>query len=49
MTKSLHIALADPKLERAWIVYPGDETYAVHECVEAVSLKGVMKALARLK
>jgi hypothetical protein len=38
MTRSLHIALGDLKLERAWIVYPGNESYAVHERVEAVPL-----------
>jgi predicted AAA+ superfamily ATPase len=47
MTKSLHIALADLKLERAWIVYPGNESYQVHERVEAVSLKSIMKLLAQ--
>lgn len=48
MTKSLHIALADLKLDRAWIVYPGAVTYRVHERVEAISLHGVMNALTRL-
>jgi predicted AAA+ superfamily ATPase len=38
MTKSLHIALADLKLDRAWIVYPGDQSYAVHERVEVLPL-----------
>jgi uncharacterized protein len=48
MTKSLHIALADLKLERAWIVYPGDEAYRVHERVEVVPLKHIIKSLANL-
>jgi len=39
MTKSLHIALDDLKLERAWIVHPGEKRYAVHEKVEALPLK----------
>ncbi len=38
MTKSLHIALNDLKLERAWIVYPGRELYRVHERVDAIPL-----------
>ena len=38
MTKSLHVALADLKLDRAWIVHPGSERYPVHEKVEAVPL-----------
>lgn len=33
MTRSLHIALEDLKLERASIVYPGQENYPVHEKV----------------
>jgi predicted AAA+ superfamily ATPase len=48
MTKSLHMALADLKLERAWIVYPGAENYPLHERVEAISLNGIMDALTRL-
>lgn len=38
MTKSLHIALDDLKLERAYIVHPGSECYPVHEQVEVISL-----------
>lgn len=41
MTKSLHIALADLRLDRAWIVYPGTETYAVHKKVEVVPLADI--------
>jgi uncharacterized protein len=46
MTKSLHIALEDLKLERAWIVYPGPEDYPVHEQVRVCSLASVLKELA---
>lgn len=38
ITKSLHVALSDLSLERAWIVYPGRTRYPVHERVEAVPL-----------
>jgi predicted AAA+ superfamily ATPase len=48
MTRSLHVALADLKLDRAWMVYPGNETYPVHNRVEATSLEGAMSALAPL-
>src|SRR5258708_490933 len=41
MTKSLHIALEDLKLERAWIVHPGSKRYPVHEKVEALPLADV--------
>ena len=48
MTKSLHIALADLQLERAWIVYPGADRYAVHERVEALPLAQVPERLKGL-
>src|SRR4029077_15301829 len=48
MTKSLHIALTDLKLERAWLVHPGSETYPVHEHAEAISLNGIIGVLTRL-
>lgn len=46
MTKSLHIALADLKLERAWIVYPGREVYPVHERVRVSPLGDLLTELA---
>jgi predicted AAA+ superfamily ATPase len=46
MTKSLRIALQDLKLERAWIVYPGAESYPVHEQVRVCSLADCLKELA---
>lgn len=48
MTKSLHIALSDLKLDRAWIVYPGGEAYRVHEKVEVVPLTAVSARMAPL-
>lgn len=39
MTKSMQIALDDLQLDRAWIIYPGDKRYPVHERVEALPLK----------
>ena len=41
MTQSLHIALGDLNLERAWIIHPGTRRYAVHEKVEALPLADV--------
>ena len=38
MTKSMHIALEDLKLERIFTVYPGKEAYPMHEKVEALPL-----------
>ncbi len=45
MTKSLHVALADLNLERAWIVYPGKESYPVHDSVEVVPLEEALSCL----
>jgi len=38
MTRSLRIAMADLKLERAVVLYPGDRRYPLDERVEAVPL-----------
>jgi uncharacterized protein len=48
MTKSLHIALADLQLDSAWIVYPGEVEYPVHEQVSAVPLAAAMQRIAQL-
>ena len=45
MTRSLHVALADLRLDRAWIVYPGRERYAVHEKVDVLPLGEVPNRL----
>jgi uncharacterized protein len=46
MTKSLHIALEDLKLDRARIVYPGTRRYRVHPKVEVVPLGDALAELA---
>ncbi|MBI2804223.1 MAG: ATP-binding protein [Planctomycetes bacterium] len=48
MTKSLHVALGDLRLAQAWIVHPGEETYRIHERVEAIALRDVPAAFDRL-
>lgn len=48
MTKSLHVAIADLGVERAWILYPGTERYRVHEKVEALPLAQAFAELAPL-
>lgn len=47
MTRSLHVALHDLGLDRAFIVYPGREHYRVHERVEVVPLVEVPHLLDR--
>jgi uncharacterized protein len=48
MTRSLHIALSDLRLDRAWIAYPGTTRYAVHETVDVLPLSEVFQVLAPL-
>ncbi len=48
MTKSLHIAFENLDLQRAWIVYPGRESYAVEERVEVVPLSTIAPILSDL-
>jgi predicted AAA+ superfamily ATPase len=46
MTKSMHIALSDLKLERIFAVYPGKESYPMHEMAEALPLNQMPDRLA---
>jgi predicted AAA+ superfamily ATPase len=48
MTKSLHVAMHDLRLQRAWIVYPGTTQFAVHARVEALPLQCVTDTLRML-
>jgi len=48
MTKSLHSALADLSLSRAYIVYPGPNRYRVHEKVEVLPLADALRIAAEL-
>ncbi len=48
MTKSLHVVLADLKPERVFVVYPGKETYLLHERVEALPLIQLHERLTKL-
>jgi hypothetical protein len=36
MTKSIQSALNDLKLEKMWVVYPGDKRYFIDEKVEVL-------------
>jgi hypothetical protein len=48
MTKSLHVALEDLKLERALIVHPGEASYSVHEKVEVLPLGPAVARVSRM-
>ena len=39
MTRSMHSALADLKLDRIFVVFPGDSRFRLHERVDAVGLE----------
>jgi predicted AAA+ superfamily ATPase len=45
ITKSLHVAMQDLKLDRAFIVYPGKRSYRVADNVEVVPLAAVRERL----
>ena len=38
MTRSIHAALGDLRLERRYVIYPSRKRYALHSGVEAVPL-----------
>jgi hypothetical protein len=48
MSKSMHIALADMKLERLLAVHPGKQSYPLDPRAEAVSIGGLREKLAKL-
>jgi len=43
MTKSMHSALSDLALEHLWVVYPGSETYPIHDRVTVIPLHGMVR------
>lgn len=47
MTKSMHVALADLKLERIFVIYPGRDSYPLHEQVEALPLTLLFERLSK--
>ncbi|MEW6365181.1 MAG: ATP-binding protein [Acidobacteriota bacterium] len=48
MTRSLHVVLEDLKLHRAWVVYPGELSYPIHERVQAIGLAALLDSLDSL-
>ena len=46
LTKSMHVALNDLKLERLFVVHPGAHSYAMNERTEAVGITGLGARLA---
>lgn len=48
MTKSMHSALADLRLEHLWVVYPGSDAIRLHERVTAIGLGQLSAKLKKL-
>lgn len=48
LTKSMHIALGDLKLDRLLVVVPGPESYSLGPKVEVLSILNLVERLARL-
>lgn len=48
MTKSMHVALEDLKVERIFAVYPGKDAYPMHEKVEALPLVQLHKRMGQI-
>jgi predicted AAA+ superfamily ATPase len=46
MTRSMHVARADLKLDELWVVYPGERTYALSDQVTVLPLAEVLKKTA---
>ena len=47
-TRSMRAAIADLRLDRLWIVYPGDEAYPLDDRISAVPVSGVPELAASL-
>ena len=47
-TKSMRVAMNDLKLERLWIVYPGNRNFALDDRIEAAALTGLESSIAKL-
>jgi predicted AAA+ superfamily ATPase len=48
MTKSMHTALNDLKLERLFVVHPGKDSYVMNDQTEAVAITHLRARLAQL-
>ena len=47
-TKSMRVALTDLKLEKLWVVYPGNRGFALDDKIEAVPLSELPETIANL-
>jgi hypothetical protein len=47
--KSLSVVFEDLKLDRLWVVYPGEQTYPLDHRIEVVPLKEITDLLKKHK
>ena len=47
--RSMHIAIEDLGLEHLWVVYPGDQKYALDDKITAISLEGISRLAETMK
>ena len=47
MTKSMHMALHDLKLERLFVVHPGKDSYVMNDQMEAVAITHLRARLSQ--
>ena len=45
LTRSMHVALKDLRLDRLWVVYPGSTAYELHGKVSVIPLEAVADTL----
>lgn len=48
MTKSLHVAMTDLKVEHTWVVYPGQHSYPIADNVDVVPLATALQKAGAL-
>ena len=48
LTKSMHIALHDLKLERLFVVHPGKDSYVMNDQTEAVPITAIRARLEEI-
>ena len=49
LTKSMHIALQELGLSRIFVVYPGTQSYPLHDQVEALSISDLSTRIRKLR
>ena len=48
MTRSMHVALADLKLDHLWVLHPGGRAWPIHERVDVIPMADLPALMARI-